>query len=454
MARVSKALSDSAEAAERALREAGLAGCRVVVGLSGGVDSVALLHALVQVAPRLHLTLCALHVHHALSPHADDWARSCSEQCRALGVPLTEARVHVQRNCGLGVEGAAREARYAVFRQQQADAVALAHHADDQAETLLLQLLRGAGVRGLSAMPPARVLDPATGLQLVRPWLRLTRAEIHAYARGAGLTWIEDEANRDSAFDRSFLRERVMPELRARFPALAETLGRAARNFADAAQLLEELAASDARGAASGDSLLLSTLAGLTPARARNLLRWFLEQQGLPAPSRDQLEEALRQAIAARSDARLRVKLGAAWLRRHRGRLFLEAASREPTRTWSLTWAGEPRVALPAGLGYLHFEAARGTGLSLARLSAHGVTVRSRCGGERMRLAPNRPSRTLKNLLHETHVPQWERARMPLIFAGDALVWVPGVGQDFRFAAGLDEPGVMPRWEREGQAAG
>lgn len=437
---------------EQALLDAGLAGGRVVVGLSGGVDSVALLHALAQVAPRLGVTLSALYVHHGLSAHADDWARSCSEQCRALGATLTQVRVHVDLHSKLGVEGAAREARYAVFRQQQADAVALAHHADDQAETLLLQLLRGAGVRGLSAMPATRVLDPATGLRLVRPWLRLTRAQIRGYAQRAGLSWIEDESNRDLAFDRSFLRARILPELSARFPGLVETFGRAAHNFADTAQLLEDLAAGDAQGVAAGDTLPVSALTALSPARARNLLRWFLERQGLPAPTRDQLEEALRQALAARGGAQLRAKLGLVWLRRHRGRLYLEPVGREPARSWSLTWAGQHQVVLPAGLGCLRFEPAHGTGLSVALLSAQGVTVRTRSGGERMRLAPNRPSRTLKNLLHETLVPEWERGRMPLVFAGEALVWVPGVGQDFRFAAAPDEPGVMPRWEREGLA--
>lgn len=451
MARTPKATSDCANLVEQALLDARLPGGSVVVGLSGGVDSVALLHSLVQVAPALGVTPSALHVHHGLSAHADEWARSCAELCRALGVTFTEVRVHVDRRSKLGVEGAAREARYAVFRQQRADAIALAHHADDQAETLLLQLLRGAGVRGLSAMPATRVLDPATGLLLVRPWLRLARAKIRSYAQRAGLSWIEDESNRDPAFDRSFVRTRILPELVARFPGLTETFGRAAHNFADAAQLLDDLAARDAQGVgAAGESLSVSALAALSPAGARNLLRWFLQRQSLPAPSRDQLEEALRQALAARGDAQLRVKLGAAWLRRHRGRLYLQPAGREPARAWSRAWSGEHELALPAGLGCLRFEPARGTGLSLARLRAQSVAVRPRSGGERLRLAPNRPSRTLKNLLHEAAIPQWERGRMPLMFAGEVLVWVPAVGQDFRFAAAAEEPGVMPRWEREG----
>jgi tRNA(Ile)-lysidine synthase len=301
-------------------------------------------------------------------------------------------------------------------------------------------------------MPAARLPDPATGLRLVRPWLALTRAQIRSYARQAGLSWIEDESNSDPGFDRSFLRMRVLPELIARFPGLRNTLGRAAHNFADAAQLLDDLAARDAQRAAAGDSLAVSALAGLTSAGARNLLRWFLERQTLCAPTRDQLEEALRQALSARGDARLRVKVGAAWLRRHRGRLYVEPVGPEPAPGWRLAWTGQRELILPAGLGCLRFEPARGVGLSLARLRAETVAVGSRCGGERLRLAPKRPSRTLKNLLHEAAVPEWERGRMPLVFVGEALVWVPGVGQDFRFAAAAHEPGVMPRWEREGYA--
>jgi len=450
MARATFAASTPAGLLEHALLEASLSGGRVVVGLSGGVDSVALLHALVRVAAAMSVTPAAVHVHHGLSAHADEWAQFCDKLCRDLGVALTEVRVHVDRSSKLGIEGAAREARYAVFRQQRADAIVLAHHADDQAETLLMQLLRGAGVRGLSAMPALRTLDPVTGSRLLRPWLALTRAEIRAYADSAGLSWVEDESNSDEAFDRSFLRARVLPELAARYPGLRETLRRTAQNLGDAAQLLDDLAAKDARGAVSANSLAVSALPGLSPAAARNLLRWFLEQQHLPAPARDQLEEALRQVLAARADARVRVKLGTAWLRRHRGRLYIEAVGREPAKGWRVAWNGQHELTLPGDLGCLRFEPTRGAGLSLARLRAEPVAVAPRAGGERLRPAPNRPSRTLKNLLQEARVPEWERGRLPLIFVGETLVWVPGVGHDFRFAAAPEELGLLPRWEHAG----
>src|SRR5215475_13022250 len=296
MARAPAATSDPAGLLEHALLDAGLTGGRVVVGLSGGGDSVALLHALVRIARSMSVRPGAVHVHHGLSAHADQWAQFCAQLCRDLGVELTEVRVHVDRHSKLGIEGAARELRYAVFKQQRADAIALAHHADDQAETLLMQLLRGAGVRGLSAMPALRMLDPVTGSRLLRPWLRLTRAEIRAYANSSGLSWVEDESNRDEAFDRNFLRAGVLPALAARYPGLRETLGRAAQNLRDAAELLDDLAARDARGAVARSSLAVSALAALSPAGARNLLRWFLEQQDLTVASRDQLEEARRQA--------------------------------------------------------------------------------------------------------------------------------------------------------------
>jgi tRNA(Ile)-lysidine synthase len=276
--------------------------------------------------------------------------------------------------------------------------------------------------------------------------LEVPRTQIVGYAHEAGLSWIEDESNSDPAIDRSFVRARILPALAARFPGLRETLGRAAHNLADAAQLADDLATSDARRASVGDSLHVSALAALSPVRARNLLRWFFDRQGLPAPSRDQLEEALRQALTARDDARMEVKLGAAWLRRHRGRLYLEPAGRQRVRGWSRTWTGERELQLPAGLGALRFEPALGAGVSLARLRGENVVVRPRSGGERLRLARDRPSRTLKNLLQEAAVPEWERDRLPLLFAGDALVWVPGVGQDCRFAAAAEEPAVMLHW--------
>lgn len=435
-------------AAEGVLRGAGLLGGRVTIALSGGLDSVVLLHCLTALAPSLGLEIGALHVHHGLSPNADNWARFCSELCERFSVPFAQAIVAVDPDSGLGVEAAAREARYAVFRRQKVDAVALANHRDDQAETVLLQLLRGAGVRGLSAMPPVRMLDALSGLRLVRPLLDVPRAAIRAYARAHKLSWIEDESNADPRFDRNFLRSEILPRLTQRFPAAAETLSRVALNHADAQSVLDEVAALDAQHAVTEEGLDVTVLAGLSAARARNLLRWFLEREGLRSSNREQLEEALRQAVTARADAGLRIRVGDGWLRRHRGRLRVEADRPQLAVMWCVAWGGERELRLPAGLGSIRFEQVVGTGLSLAGLRAANVVVKARAGSERMRLAPGRPSRTLKNLLRESAVPAWERDRLPLLFAGDALVWAPGVGEDWRYAAVAGEAGVLPRWDR------
>jgi tRNA(Ile)-lysidine synthase len=423
-----------------------MSGKHVIVALSGGVDSVVLLHCLTRIGPALNLKIEALHVHHGLSRNADAWSQFCERLCGDLGIHCSVVRVRIDRRRKLGLEAAAREARYAVFRAQHADIIALAHHRDDQAETLLLQLLRGAGVRGLSAMPQVRALDPRARLRLVRPLLEVTRAQIVAYARKVKLAWVEDESNADPAMDRNFLRAEVMPVLARRFPAMPLTLHRAADNAADAAGLLDELAQLDAQSAVSQGGIEVSALARLSLARARNLLRWFLECEGVAPPARDRLEEALRQALHARRDAQLEVSLGAAVLRRHRGRIFVGATPFDESTDWQRAWHGEPRIDLPGDLGAMQFESAVGVGLSLRLLQGQATVIRPRTGGERIRLAQGRPSRTLKNLLQEAGIPQWRRNRLPLLFCAGDLVWVPDVGTDCRYAAGAGEAGVLPQW--------
>jgi tRNA(Ile)-lysidine synthase len=440
-----RSLGGVARVAYRALELAGVRGVRVAVGLSGGVDSVVLLHCLTRIAPFLDLSLRAVHVHHGLSRHADVWAQFCERLCGELGVECSVARVRVARRSKLGLEAAARAARYAVLRAQDVEWVALAHHQDDQAETLLLQLLRGAGVRGLSAMPEVRALDAAGRIKLVRPLLDATRAQIVAYANEARLAWVEDESNADLSIDRNFLRAQVMPVLAQRFPSLTATLQRAAQNAGDAAHLLDDLAQVDASSGIDRSGIQISVLERLSAARAGNLLRWFLEQGGVRAPPRARLHEALRQALHARSDAQLEVSIGDAVLRRHRGRLCIEPTAPAESRDWVRPWRGEPRLALPRGLGAIQFERATGAGLSLQRLQAQPTVVRPRSGGERIRLTAGRPTRTLKNLLQEAGIPQWRRDRLPLMFCGADLVWIPELGIDARYAAHGDEHGVLPR---------
>lgn len=436
-------LSRAAEDLEGRVRR----GNRLIVGLSGGIDSVVLLDVLQRLFPQFQYALSALHLNHHLSPHAGAWAAFCERLCAARGVLLRISDLKLEARRGRGLEAAAREARYAVFREQPAEFIALAHHLDDQAETLMLQLLRGAGVRGLSAMPVSRVLDEkgVSGPRLLRPLLKVTRAEIEAYARACELEWITDESNASLEFDRNFVRAQVLPIIARRYPAYRETFARAARNFADAAELLDELANVDAEAALAPEGLRIDALKRLTASRARNLLRYAIAQAGYAMPNRKKLAEAVRQAMSARRDARVRVDLGSCELRVHRGFAHL-LESRSPTSGWKLPWNWEDSIALPHGMGSLSFQRTVGAGISVARLSENIVIVRTRCGGERMQPHCARPRRTLKNLLQEAGVPPWQRSGLPLLFCGGQLVWAPQIGIDCAFQARNDEPGIAVSW--------
>lgn len=288
------------------------------VGLSGGCDSVVLLHLL----SRLDLTgrVGAIHVHHGLSPNADAWADFCADYCRRLAIPLICARVAVDRNSGQGIEAAARAARYAAFAEllPAGACVLLAQHRGDQAETLLFNLLRGAGVAGAAAMRAER---GAGALRILRPLLDSSRAEIEAHARQHGLAWIEDESNGDTRLSRNFLRHEVLTAINRHFPAAEATLAQAAGNFAEAADLLDELAALDWQSAADGEAARLPVLRGLSFPRLKNLLRWRLRLLGWQPPVAARLDEFARQILVAGPDRHPELRLPAGKMRLARGRL-------------------------------------------------------------------------------------------------------------------------------------
>jgi tRNA(Ile)-lysidine synthase len=429
----------------RALRASG-SPLSVTVALSGGRDSMVLLDALATAAAAQAIALAAVHVHHGLSSRADAWADFCADACAALGVTLSVHRVVVDRTSGMGIEAAARAARYAVFAAAATEFVALAHHADDQAETLLLQLLRGAGPHGLAAMPVVRPLHG--GVALLRPLVDLPAAALEAYARTRGLTWIEDESNTDTALRRNFLRREIAPRLAAAFPGYPATLARAANVQGEAAQLLDEMAAADARdlanddvGADALDRAAFASLALASPHRASNLLRWFLRQHGLRAPSAARLHAMQRQLAGAATDARVRLAHDGAEIGIHRGRILVHAPALPP---WRAAWRGETALALPHGT--LEFEAVAGSGLAATTLDRAPMIVRPRAGGERIRFAPDRPRQAVKRLLQAADMPHWQRDALPLVFCGDALAAIPGIGVDAAFAATSGERGFEIRW--------
>ncbi|BBE50412.1 tRNA-Ile-lysidine synthase [Ferriphaselus amnicola] len=406
-------------------------GSSICVGLSGGMDSVVLLHLLSQLASRHGWRLSAVHVHHGISPNADDWADFCAALCARQAIPLHIERVDISPLRQHGIEAAARKLRHAAFARQPADLIALAHHADDQAETLLLQLLRGAGIKGVAAMPLFKPAS-ATMCATVRPLLDIARADLLAYAQQYDLTWIEDESNADASYPRNFLRHQVLPLLEQRFPAYRQTLARSAGHFAEASALLDELAAEDA----SADELTVSSLRARSQPRAKNLLRHYLHSHGAPMPQSVQLANMLRQLIEAQPNAAVCVEFGDGWqVQRYQDRVLLlrDLGAFDPALV--LPWQGETELEWPALQCRVAVRPAVGAGISQAKLQRAPVTLRLRSGGESLRPHPNAAKRSLKNLLQERGVPPWRRERLPLLYCGDELVSVVGVAVAAEFQA-------------------
>lgn len=444
MANSRKSRSNLAERVADALTSVAPRGSSLLLGLSGGVDSVVLLHLLGQLAPRFSWQINALHVHHGISIHADSWAAFCTELCAQLAIPLLVERVDVSPLREMGIEAAARQLRHAALARQKTDFIALAHHRDDQAETLLLQLLRGAGVRGASAMP---VLLPRKGMPpLLRPLLDMERSELEAYAREHDLRWVEDDSNTDVNYPRNFLRHQVLPVLQQRFPAYRTTLARSARHFSEAAELLNELAAQDASGAINGERLSVAALRPLSRARGKNLLRFFLSARNAPIPDSTRLAEMLRQLCEAGEGAQIRITWQDWQLRCYREYAYALPVTL-PATDFAVVWQGETRITLPASHGILHFERVTGQGLSLVKLQQGVVTIRPRHGSESIRLDAARPRQSLRNLLPQQGVPPWQRTLLPLLYCGDELVVVPGVAASAAYAAQADEAGVLVSWQ-------
>jgi tRNA(Ile)-lysidine synthase len=443
MASLRKSSFDLTECVTDALSPLLTAGSTILLGLSGGVDSVVLLHLLQQLSARYSWHLSALHVHHGISPQADAWAVFCADLCALYKVPLRIEHVNIAPLRSLGIEAAARKLRHAALAQQQVNFIALAHHLDDQAETLLLQLLRGAGVRGASAMPAIthRVNAPT----LLRPLLNVPRSRLLEYAQQHGLQWVEDESNADDAYPRNFLRHRILPLLEQRFPAYRKTLLRSAQHFAEAAELLDELAQQDAELAIMGNRLDVKKLRVLGGIRGKNLLRYFLAAQGTPIPDSTRLQEMLRQLCNARQDAQVCIDWQGWQMRRYRDHAYTMSALPPPVN-FTVMWHGETEVLLPPPHGALLFKHTIGQGISLAKLQLGIVKIHSRHGGENIQVDAARPKRDLKNLLQEHGALPWQRDLLPLLFCDTDLVCIPGIAIAHKYLAQSDETGVVIIW--------
>ncbi|MGH8266609.1 MAG: tRNA lysidine(34) synthetase TilS, partial [Steroidobacteraceae bacterium] len=388
----------------------GFPGLKLCVAFSGGGDSTALLAALAALGRRPR-ALRAVHVDHGLHPDSARWSEGAVRVCRALDVPCEVLTAVVSRERGKSLEARAREARYRLFVGTMAPGEVLltAHHEDDQLETVLLQLLRGAGLAGLAAMPE---LAPLAHGWLARPLLSRSRAELAAWVRSRGLAWLEDPSNADERFDRNYLRLRVLPLIRPRWPGAAATVARSARHAAEAQRLLDELARADLGRASHGESLSGSALRALPVERRRNALRFWIAARGCPVPPTRRLEEIAGALLAARADAHPFIEWPGARLQRQADLLVLHpaaqlapaAAAAGAARELSWRWRKAPVRVLPAGLGEIELkDDARGP-LDLGAL-AGTLIIRWRRGGERLAPVRGGPRRALKSLLQESRVP-------------------------------------------------
>lgn len=417
---------------------------KICVGLSGGVDSIVLLHVLSLCQKTLPFQLSAVHVNHGISPHAQAWSDFAQSYTESLGYSCAVHCVDLVKRSAEGLEALARKARYAVYEALTCDAIALAHHQDDQAETLLLQLLRGSGVVGLAAMPKKRPMQ--SDKHLIRPFLDVSRACLLSYAKAYQLTWVEDESNQDTRFRRNFLRHEILPRLQQHYPKPSHILSRAAHYFSETSELLADLAEQDCPQIKSLEPLPRAVLLPLSDTRQRNVLYWYLRAQGI-FPDEKWIIEIQKTMHAASKESSPTFVLQGKELYLAYDNLFVVPVFSPPEKEMGLEWRGEAEIAVHEWRGTLQFIETKGLGLSANILKEKPLILKGRQGGERLKQAVTRPSHTIKNLWQEAKISFWQRQRVPFVWHGEKLLMVPGAGQACETEIGEQEIGIVLVWK-------
>lgn len=411
----------------------------VLIGYSGGLDSSVLLACAAAAARAGGVPIRALHVHHGLLPQADGWAEHAALQAQRLEVPISIVHVEVDPR-GQGLEAAARKARHAAFeaRMTPGSLLLLAHHQQDQAETVLMRLLRGAALDGVAGMRPLRTFGSGW---LGRPWLDLPRSEILAAAQALGVSWVEDPSNADPQLDRAWLRQSIWPVLSERFPEAGPRLARFATHARAAQDVVDSQAAQALERVRTGrGSLSIAALLRLPEGLIGEVLRLHAIERGAPPPGFHELARIRREVIGARVDAEPCLRWQRHEYRRYRDDLYLLApGAADPPPPLSIEWPAQTTVcALPHGLGRLEAVEADGSPAPLPI----ALTVRWRRGGEQLRPQGKSHRRELRLLFQEQAVPPWRRQRIPLVYVGKELIEVPGLAR----ADAPELGGLRLRW--------
>lgn len=392
------------------------------VAFSGGLDSSVLLHALAVQRNNLPAALGALHLDHGLQAESENWARHCRRVCVALRVPLLVRALHLRVPNGVSVEAEARNARLAAYRDimQPGDLLLTAQHRDDQAETLLLQLLRGSGLSGLAAMPEILELPPG---YLVRPLLDFTRSEIRQYAESNGIDWVDDPSNVETGFDRNYLRHEILPLLTQRWPGCAKTLSRSARHCAEAQDVIDHFVVRDmarVQGSRHG-TLSVSALLELEPPLCRVFLRYWIKNARFSLPNSRVLDRVIHEVLPVAPDRSPMVHWPGAEVRRYRDDLFLLPPLPPRPGSKPLDGTYETKLALPEGLGVLYLERSGSGALMHNDWNGDSLQVRFGATDARCGLALRGHHKSLKKLFQELGVPSWVRPYVPLVFANESL---------------------------------
>jgi tRNA(Ile)-lysidine synthase len=418
---------------------------QLLVAVSGGLDSMLLLTLLAeQYSPK---RLTAVHINHGISNNADNWQSQVAQYCHRLGVTLVAEKVTLM-NSGEGPEAEARNARYAVFESllEPDGLLFLGHHADDQAETVLYRLMRGAGAKGLSGMPNKRALGKG---YLVRPFLECAKSALQNEAQRRNFAWIEDESNLDNRFDRNYLRNAVIPKISQRWPDYTQSLKRTADLNSESDQIAKELAVIDLdtvdlKAERAGWSISIDALLMLSALRQKNILRYWSELQGLMPPSITIIDEVLTSVPSARQDASPEVIWKSQCWTRFKDRLYLlQCASSEFKTDNFFSWDMQNQLNIDED-NYLRVDRQMGRGI---KPTVKQVDIRFRQGGERCKPAGRGHSNSLKKLLLEYKLAPWLRDRVPLFYVGEQLIAVGDLWVCEDWLAGSDEIGQMIHWQ-------
>lgn len=414
------------------------------IGLSGGVDSMVLLHILSCLRNEIKLIINAIHINHDLSENALTWENFCEKHCKELEINFISKKIDISEDLKLGVEGAARKKRYEVFKDYQKGVLALAHHQDDQAETLLLQLFRGSGLKGLASM---QLYDSEK--KIWRPFLRIKKERIKEFAKKYGIEFINDESNDNLNYDRNFLRQKVFPLLKTRYPNISQTISRSADNIAEGLNLNETIAKEDAKKFVSDDQtiLSLSMLQEIPKERVLNLIRWWLARNNQPMPNKKTINELFNQIIKVKKDSMINLNISPLMtIRQYQNHIFL-VGKKDKNIQYEMIWQGESELNLPDNSRIL-FNKKKADRNILLKINVGALRIQNRIGGERFKPKVDQPTRTLKYLLQKSRIPPWEREDIPLFFSEDQLVVVPNFGIHYDFQAKENEVGWEVNWEK------